>query len=80
MVTPIYRRIVADIRDKIRTGQLKPGDQLPSIRQLRELYKAEDGTLASTTAIRNAMLVLQSEGLVEGHQGRGVYVTRPPES
>ncbi|MGN9776015.1 GntR family transcriptional regulator [Micromonospora sp. H33] len=28
----------------------------------------------STQVIRSAMLILRAEGLVEGHQGRGVYV------
>lgn len=72
MITPTYRRIVDDIREKIRTGQLKPGDKLPTVEEM----KAQYGT--SSTAIRNAMLVLRGEGLVEGHQGKGVYVTDSP--
>ncbi|MFC4104502.1 GntR family transcriptional regulator [Micromonospora zhanjiangensis] len=31
----------------------------------------------STQVIRSAMLILRAEGLVEGHQGRGVYVRAP---
>ena len=65
---PIYTQIVYDIREKIRTGALKPGDELPTAAQLRKQYNC------STTAVRNAMLVLRSEGLVEGHQGKRVYV------
>lgn len=61
-ITPSYRRIVDDI-------ELRRGDQLPSASQLRETYEV------GSTAVRNAMLVLRSEGLVEGHQGKGVYVT-----
>lgn len=66
--TPHYQRIVDDIRRKIAAGELKPGDQLPSIAQLREQYEV------GNTAIHNAMLVLKSEGLIEGHQGKGVFV------
>lgn len=65
---PIYTRIVADIRARIASGELRPGDKLPSVAQLREQYNA------SNTAIRNAMLILREQRLVEGHQGKGVYV------
>lgn len=70
MIEPIYTRIVSDIREQIRTGELKPGDELPTVAQLRQKYNC------STTAVRNAMLVLRSEHLVEGHQGKRVYVAR----
>ncbi|MEU3457099.1 winged helix-turn-helix domain-containing protein [Micromonospora sp. NPDC006766] len=70
-IEPIYTRIVADIKGLIASGELKPGDKLPSVAELRAQYDA------SNTAIRNAMLVLRSEGLVQGHQGKGVYVRQP---
>ncbi|GAB3795239.1 winged helix-turn-helix domain-containing protein [Micromonospora zhanjiangensis] len=70
-IEPIYTRIVADIRAKIASGELKNGDKLPSVSELRAQYNA------SNTAVRNAMLVLRSAGLVEGHQGKGVYVRKP---
>ncbi|AVT32260.1 GntR family transcriptional regulator [Plantactinospora sp. BC1] len=70
-IEPIYTRIVADIRAKIASGELKPGDKLPSVAQLRAQYDA------SNTAVRNAMLVLREAGVVEGHQGKGVYVRKP---
>ncbi|WP_431881587.1 winged helix-turn-helix domain-containing protein [Micromonospora chalcea] len=65
---PIYTRIIADIKAKIASGELGPGDQLPSMTQLQSQYGV------SVTAVRNALLVLRSEGIVEGHQGKGVYV------
>lgn len=68
---PIYARIVADIKARIASGDLGPGDQLPSMSQLREQY----GT--SVTAVRNALLVLRSEGIIEGHQGKGTFVVGP---
>ncbi|PWU43458.1 GntR family transcriptional regulator [Micromonospora globispora] len=67
-VTPFYERIANDIRTKIKSGELKPGDKLPSISELCRQYGV------STQVIRSAMLTLRAEGLVEGHQGRGVYV------
>jgi len=68
-ITPSYQRIVADIRHQISSGTLRPGDQLPTVAALRDTYGV------SNTAIRNAMLTLRVQGLVEGHQGKGVYVT-----
>jgi GntR family transcriptional regulator len=67
-VTPFYERIANEIRGQIRSGRLKPGDKLPSTSELCAQYEV------STQVIRSAMLVLRAEGLVEGHQGRGVYV------
>ena len=72
-ITPLYQRIAEDIRHQIRTGQLKPGDQLPSAAALRAKY------LVGSTAVRNAMLILRSEGLIEGHQGKGVFVAGSPD-
>lgn len=66
---PIYTRIIADIKAQIAAGELRPGDQLPSMTRLGETYDA------SVTAVRNALLVLRSEGLIEGHQGKGIFVT-----
>jgi DNA-binding GntR family transcriptional regulator len=66
--TPDYQRIAIEIREKISSGELKPGDRLPSISQLQKLYAV------SAQPVKSALLVLQTEGLVEGHQGRGVFV------
>ena len=58
---PDYQRIANDIRSKIGSGELKPG-------QLQKQYGV------SAQPVKSALLVLQTEGLVEGHQGRGVFV------
>lgn len=70
---PIYTRIIADIKAKIASGELAAGDKLPSMSELRTEYAA------SITAVRNALLILKSEGVIEGHQGKGIYVSRPAE-
>jgi DNA-binding GntR family transcriptional regulator len=69
MRMPEYQRVANDIRTKIIDGTLRDGDRLPSISQLVQQY--------STTmmSVKSALLVLQTEGRVEGHQGRGVFVT-----
>ncbi|WP_422751815.1 winged helix-turn-helix domain-containing protein [Micromonospora sp. WMMD708] len=53
------------------SGQLKPGDKLPSFAALCERYEV------SNTVIRAAMLILKAEGLIDGRQGKGVYVATP---
>lgn len=62
------------IRKRIATGELAPGAKLPSTMQLRR----EHGV--SEMVVRNAMLVLKSEGFVYGVPGVGVYVTEAPTS
>ncbi len=63
-----YHRIAADLRALIASGTLRPGDRLPSISQLKRQYGV------SATPVKNALLVLHTEGLTEGRQGRGVFV------
>ncbi|MFY1633653.1 MULTISPECIES: winged helix-turn-helix domain-containing protein [Micromonosporaceae] len=70
---PVYRRIMRAIETAIATGELKPGDKLPSTAQLCEQY----GCSAPTA--RQALARLQERGVLQGHQGRGVYVTYAPE-
>jgi GntR family transcriptional regulator len=65
---PVYRKIIDDIRQQIVTGELRPGDKLPSISQLMEQYECSD------TPVKAALGRLQDAGWLEGHQGRGVYV------
>jgi len=65
---PAYRRIADEITAQIASGALAPGEPLPSEAELRERYGV------SNTVIRNALLVLKTQGLVEGRQGSGVYV------
>src|SRR5437588_3585213 len=66
-----YLQIADALRNKIRSGELAPGDALPSLSQLM----AEFGV--SNTVVRSAMQILRSEGLVVGQQGKGVYVREP---
>lgn len=65
---PPYLQLAAELRDAIKAGRYKEGDRLPSTRQL-----AEENGIATGT-VQHAMKVLREEGLIGGHQGRGVYV------
>ena len=69
----VYKQIADHLRDSIARHRLDEGEQLPSEAQLMEHY----GVARMT--IRNALRVLQDEGLTTAEHGRGVYVrARPP--
>ncbi|MFE3992373.1 GntR family transcriptional regulator [Streptomyces goshikiensis] len=70
---PRYLQIAEDIIHQVRTGSLKPGDQVPSEADLIERYGVSGGT------VRKAMLEVRASGLVDTRHGKGSYVkARPP--
>ncbi|MGW0602601.1 GntR family transcriptional regulator [Streptomyces sp. NPDC002640] len=74
MIAPVPSRrdiIADDLRDRIVTGRLKPGERLPSEAHLAAQYRV------STPTLRNALAVLQAEGLVEKTHGKGNFVRCP---
>src|SRR2546427_6074384 len=71
---PLSRRIADQLRDQIGRGGLKPGDRLPSARELAALHGA-----ARNTA-REAISILRNEGLVDAQHGRGAFVRQRPAS
>src|SRR6516165_4111587 len=69
----VYNEIHGHLRVAIAQGRLGAGDQLPSEAQMMTHYG-----VARMTA-RNALRLLQDEGLITAEHGRGVYVrARPP--
>ncbi|MGW0879975.1 GntR family transcriptional regulator [Streptomyces sp. NPDC002671] len=66
-----HHDIADDLRHQITTGRIKPGERLPSEAVLADRYKV------STVTLRNALAVLQGEGLVEKIHGKGNFVRRP---
>src|SRR5947207_13900586 len=69
----VYKQIADHLRAAIAQGRLREGDQLPSEAQLMTHYG-----VARMTA-RNALRLLQDQGLSTAEHGRGVYVrARPP--
>ncbi|MGV9808229.1 winged helix-turn-helix domain-containing protein [Micromonospora chersina] len=67
-VKPKWEQLADHIRSQIESGDLAPGDQLPSTAQL----KTQHGV--SATVVRQAILVLQTQGWVQGVHGLGVFV------
>lgn len=66
---PMYQQIADSIRQEIRDGRLKRGQQLPTELELRDEFSASRNT------IRDAVKLLVSQGLVETSPGRGTFVT-----
>lgn len=69
----VFRQIADQLRAAIERGGLAEGDRLPSEAKLMEHYDVARMT------VRNALQVLQTEGLIVSEHGRGVFVrSRPP--
>src|SRR5690348_4050044 len=66
---PVYRQILDQIKYYVASGILKPGDRLPSIREL-----AQTLAVNPTTVVR-VYGDLEHEGLIEMQHGRGAFVT-----
>lgn len=66
---PVYRQILDQIKYYIASGTLKPGDRLPSIREL-----AQTLAINPTTVVR-VYADLEHEGVIEMQHGRGAFVT-----
>jgi GntR family transcriptional regulator len=67
---PLYQQIADDLRQKIESGEILRGSQLPTELELCDTYRASRNT------IRDAIKRLTGQGLVETRQGQGTYVTR----
>ena len=73
MFTPIkspkvYDQVIEEIKNKIKSGDIKKGDKLPSEREMAESLSV------SRTSVREAVRALEVIGLVESKQGAGNYI------
>lgn len=66
---PLYYQLKETLKDAIQQGELKPGDKIPSERELEETYGV------SRMTARRALVELCNEGLVYRERGRGTFVT-----
>ncbi len=72
---PTYLQLVQQVRQAVRLGILRPGDQLPTVKDVV-------GSLAiNPNTVLKAYRDLDREGLVEGRRGVGTFVTsaHPPQ-
>jgi GntR family transcriptional regulator len=65
---PLYLQVKEQIRHRIAVGELKPGDEIPSIRALAADIRV------SVITIKRTYLELEREGVIQTRQGRGSFV------
>jgi GntR family transcriptional regulator len=72
---PIYLQVVERIKERLASGQLKPGDQLPTVRSLASDLRVNFNTVA------RAYRIMDEAGIISTQQGRGTYILEmpPPE-
>jgi GntR family transcriptional regulator len=66
--TPLYAQLDRGIRVAVATGRLKPGDQLPTVRQLAVDLRVNANTVAKV------YLALEREGVVVTKRGVGTFI------
>lgn len=69
---PIYQQLAIILKEQINSGQIKPGEKLPSESEMIEYYRI--GRLT----VREALTQLVNENYVEKIQGKGTYCKQPP--
>lgn len=67
--TPIYEQIIIGIKELILKGIVKPGDKLPSIRELSTILTINPNTVSK------AYGELENDNIVETIKGKGTFVS-----
>ncbi|MFN2273460.1 MAG: substrate-binding domain-containing protein [Anaerolineales bacterium] len=69
---PLYQQIAESIRRRLQTGELKPGQQLPTVRDLAREWGCAPGTA------QRAYNLLNQQGIIQGRSGHGTHVADAP--
>ena len=69
---PIYQQLVSQVREQVSKGILKPGDELPSVRELAESLGVNMHT------VRSAYLRLRDQGIISLRLGRRARIAGTP--
>jgi GntR family transcriptional regulator len=65
---PLYLQIAKEVKHSIAIGSLKPGEQIPSVREIALQITVNPNTVAK------AYRELESQGIVETRRGTGTFV------
>ncbi|MBI3159827.1 MAG: GntR family transcriptional regulator [Chloroflexi bacterium] len=68
---PIYSQLIDQIKHAIAAGELKPGDQLPTVRQMAADLRVNFNTVA------RAYRMLDEDGIISTQHGRGTFILEP---
>lgn len=66
---PLYYQLGSLLREKIVSGQLSPGDRIPTEAELSQEYGV------SRITVRQALAAMEEDGLIRREAGRGTFVT-----
>ena len=66
---PIYEQIIDAIKENILKGILRPGDKLPSVREMSSMITANPNTVS------RAYMELERQGVTETLRGKGTFVS-----
>src|SRR5271168_1870207 len=69
---PLYVQLRDQLRSLVHSGELRTGDRIPASRELATQLGVHRTTVA------NAYAELESEGMIQGHVGRGTYICGAP--
>jgi len=67
---PLYLQIINQIKEQVGNGTLKPGDELPSVREVA------DSLGINLHTVRSAYLKLRDQGIINLHLGRRARIAR----
>jgi GntR family transcriptional regulator len=67
---PIYQQLAGQVREHVSKGILKPGDTLPSVREL------SDSLGVNLHTVRRAYLLLRDQGIIDLRLGRKARISR----
>lgn len=70
---PIYLQVIDDIKSKILSGEIRPGDKLPSSRELAALYEVNPNTASRIYS------EMEREGIAYTRRGIGTFVSESAE-
>lgn len=67
---PIYLQIISQVKEQVSSGSLRPGDELPSVRELA------DSLGINMHTVRSAYLKLRDQGIINLRLGRKARIAR----
>jgi GntR family transcriptional regulator len=70
---PIYRQLVEQVRRLSASGQLRPGDEMPSVREIAQALTLNPMTVSKAYGL------LEMEGVLARRRGLGMVVAAPAE-
>lgn len=65
---PIYAQIAGELKNRLISGELRPGDKLPSVREIAEEFSVNPNT------VQRVFMELEKDGLTYAERGVGTFV------